>query len=68
MANEIENPPDGFQMTELSPLPEEWQVVRLGEVCSLSTRSVNPTDLPSMRYVGLEHIEKSGGIPEKSKV
>ena len=24
--------PDGFQMTELGPLPEEWQVVRLGEV------------------------------------
>ncbi len=24
--------PDGFKMTELGPLPEEWQVVKLGEV------------------------------------
>jgi type I restriction enzyme S subunit len=24
--------PDGFQMTELGPLPKEWRVVRLGEV------------------------------------
>jgi hypothetical protein len=23
--------PDGFQMTELGPLPKEWRVVRLGE-------------------------------------
>jgi type I restriction enzyme, S subunit len=24
--------PDGFQMTELGPLPKEWRVVRLGEI------------------------------------
>jgi len=27
-----EDLPDGFQMTELGPLPEDWRVVRLGEV------------------------------------
>jgi type I restriction enzyme S subunit len=27
--------PDGFQMTELGPLPEEWRVVRLGEVVEI---------------------------------
>jgi len=27
--------PDNFQMTELGPLPEEWRVVRLGEVALL---------------------------------
>jgi len=27
-----EIPPDGYKMTELGPLPEEWRVVRLGEV------------------------------------
>ncbi len=26
--------PEGFKMTELGPLPEEWKVVRLGEVIS----------------------------------
>ena len=24
--------PNGFKMTELGPLPEEWEVVRLGDV------------------------------------
>ena len=27
-----EAPPDGFQMTELGLLPEDWRVVRLGEI------------------------------------
>jgi type I restriction enzyme S subunit len=27
-----EDLPDGFQMTELGPLPKEWRVVRLGEI------------------------------------
>jgi len=26
------NLPPGYRMTELGPLPEEWEVVRLGEV------------------------------------
>ena len=30
--------PDGFKMTALGPLPEEWQVVRLGEVADFSGR------------------------------
>jgi hypothetical protein len=31
-----EDLPDGFQMTELGPLPKEWRVVRLGEVAEKS--------------------------------
>jgi type I restriction enzyme S subunit len=27
--------PDGYRLTELGPLPEEWRVVRLGEVAQL---------------------------------
>jgi len=27
-----EDLPDGFQMTDLGPLPKEWRVVRLGEI------------------------------------
>jgi len=37
--NSVENPhdlPDDFQMTELGPLPQEWQVVRLGEVFDIT--------------------------------
>jgi hypothetical protein len=28
--------PDGFQMTELGPLPKEWRVVRLGEIFDIT--------------------------------
>ena len=31
-AANTEDLPDGFQMTELGPLPKEWRVVRLGEI------------------------------------
>jgi type I restriction enzyme S subunit len=37
--NSVENPhdlPDDFQMTELGPLPQEWRVVRLGEVFDIT--------------------------------
>ena len=30
--------PEGFKMTELGPLPEEWEVVRLGSVASVGPR------------------------------
>jgi len=53
--------PTGYKMTELGPLPEEWQVVRLGEVVSLFGSPVNPRQVVAERYVGLEHIE-SGDI------
>jgi type I restriction enzyme S subunit len=35
-----EDLPDGFQMTELGPLPEDWKVVRLGEVLERSFSGV----------------------------
>lgn len=35
--------PDGYTMTELGPLPEEWQVVRLGEVFEIRQgKSLSP--------------------------
>jgi type I restriction enzyme S subunit len=53
--------PTGYKMTELGPLPQEWRVVRLGEVVSLFGSPVNPRQVVAERYVGLEHIE-SGDI------
>jgi len=41
--------PDGFKMTELGPLPEEWQVVRLGDIFEEIDRRVrdeNELDIP----------------------
>ncbi|GIV73273.1 restriction endonuclease subunit S [Caldilinea sp.] len=34
--------PDGFQMTELGPLPKEWRVVRLGEVAAITSGGSAP--------------------------
>jgi type I restriction enzyme S subunit len=36
--------PDGFQMTELGPLPEEWRVVRLGEIARVKYGKAKPTN------------------------
>jgi len=49
--------PEGFKMTELGPLPEEWEVVRLGEVCRKRNETVVPQQSNNLRYVGLEHID-----------
>lgn len=35
--------PEGYRMTELGPLPEEWRVVRLGEVAQLKQGKVLST-------------------------
>jgi type I restriction enzyme S subunit len=36
--NELKgNLPEGFKMTELGPLPEEWEVARLGEIGNIIT-------------------------------
>jgi len=47
----------GFKMTELGPIPVEWEVVSLGRVCKLGRENVDPQELPEIPYVGLEHID-----------
>jgi type I restriction enzyme S subunit len=36
--------PPGYKMTELGPLPEEWRVVRLGEIARVKYGKAKPTD------------------------
>lgn len=36
--------PEGFQMTELGPLPKEWRVVRLGEIATVKYGKAKPAD------------------------
>ena len=38
-----EDLPDGFQMTEIGPLPKEWRVVRLGEVAEYMKAGGTPS-------------------------
>ncbi|MDN5364440.1 MAG: type restriction enzyme subunit [Eubacteriales bacterium] len=51
--------PAGFKMTELGPLPEEWEVVQLGDIFEETDRRVkdeNEPDIPLLsitRYNGL---------------
>jgi type I restriction enzyme S subunit len=35
--------PDGFKETEIGPIPVEWEVVRLGEVASLTMGQSPPS-------------------------
>jgi len=51
-----EDLPDGFQMTELGPLPKEWRVVRLGEVVKL-TKGRKPDELiPKYQFGALPYL------------
>ena len=48
--------PNGFKMTELGALPEEWDVVRLGDVAKVKYGKANPKDTGDIPVVG------SGGV------
>ncbi|WP_322794107.1 restriction endonuclease subunit S [Bellilinea sp.] len=50
--------PDGFQMTELGPLPKEWRVVGLGEVVE-KTRQLDPGKNPdwSFKYIDVSSVD-----------
>ena len=43
--------------TEVGPVPEHWEVVRLERLMRLRTENVLPQDTPDIRYVGLEHMD-----------
>jgi len=43
---------DGFKMTELGPLPEEWQVVRLGDVAEKMKAGGTPSRKESSYWKG----------------
>lgn len=44
------------------PLPEGWKWVTLGDVVSVSKEKTEDFSSPSLRYIGLEHLEKGYGI------
>ncbi len=58
-------PAPGFKITELGPLPEEWRVVRLGEVVSFETGKREKGGAQSQGEIfsiGGEHITEEGGL------
>lgn len=48
--------PEGFKMTELGPLPENWEVVRLGDASEQRKETVDPRK-DGWKYVGLKHMD-----------
>ncbi|BAZ48851.1 restriction modification system DNA specificity subunit [Nostoc sp. NIES-4103] len=46
---------------ELIELPEGWEWVKLGDIALPSDKKVEPTEIQSIPYIGLEHIEKDTG-------
>jgi len=53
---ENNNIPEGFKMTEIGVLPEEWEVVRLGEIAEVKYGKANPKDSGQIPVIG------SGGV------
>jgi type I restriction enzyme S subunit len=53
--------PEGFKMTELGPLPEEWEVVRLRDV-AVKTRQRDPKRTPDrqFKYIDVSSIDREG--------
>jgi len=46
----------GYKLTQIGEIPEEWEVVKLGDICSERKEKVQPSGKGLYRYIGLEHI------------
>ncbi|MEM0235897.1 MAG: hypothetical protein QW628_11310 [Thermofilum sp.] len=56
---------NGFKMTELGPLPEDWQVVRLGEVVALErgvSWSKSDEATSGIGVLGIPNIREDGRV------
>ena len=53
---ELTLPPNGYKLTEFGPLPEEWKVVRLGDVATVRYGKARPKGTGVIPVVG------SGGV------
>jgi type I restriction enzyme S subunit len=54
---DINDLPEGFRMTELGPLPEEWEVVRLGEVAIITWGQSPPSSTYNTRGQGVPFLQ-----------
>uniref|UniRef100_UPI00145F138D restriction endonuclease subunit S n=1 Tax=Candidatus Roseilinea sp. NK_OTU-006 TaxID=2704250 RepID=UPI00145F138D len=56
--------PEGYRLTELGPLPEEWQVVRLGEVASILMGQSPPSETYNTKGIGLPFLQGKAEFTE----
>ncbi|GAB5603517.1 restriction endonuclease subunit S [Thermus sp. FJN-A] len=54
--------PPGYRLTELGPLPEEWRVVRLGGVVSISKKPRNLVRPNKTPFIPMEAIPDNGTL------
>ncbi len=57
--------PETYKNTEIGRIPKEWEVVRLGDVCTQRKEIILPVGKGQIKFIGLEHIE-SGKTKVKS--
>lgn len=64
LQSSLEDLPEGFKMTEIGPLPEEWQVVRLGEVASIQMGQSPPSETYNLEGFGLPFLQGKAEFTE----
>jgi type I restriction enzyme S subunit len=48
---------EGYRMTELGELPEDWDITPISHLCSRRIETVDPVEADVDAYVGLEHVD-----------
>ena len=56
-------PVDIFKEAEIGSIPADWHLVRLGDLCVLNRRTIEPSAAPGFPYVGWEHISTGASFP-----
>ncbi|MBI4333725.1 MAG: hypothetical protein HY673_20885 [Chloroflexi bacterium] len=64
MSSQNNDAPEGFKMTELGLLPEEWTVVALGDI-TMRTKQRDPRREPECRF---KYVDVSGISREQLKI
>jgi type I restriction enzyme S subunit len=59
--------PEGFKMTELGPLPNDWQVVKLGDVMKEVNERVNHSTFPMPSILPVLSLTKNDGLVLQSE-
>jgi len=63
MVSKIRSLSQGFKKTPIVKIPEDWKVVKLGNISALRNNIVKPERKGVIKFVGLEHID-----PRKTKI
>jgi len=62
LAEQVVDMPQGYRMTELGPLPEEWRVAKLGEVLEEVDERVSDCDDPMAKNLPVLSLTKNEGL------